>query len=273
MIRLVTDSTCDIPAELIARHNILVVPAIVSLGEQSYRDGIELSRTEFYERLPTLTALPHTAAPAIGEFQAAYAQCGDADILSIHMAAQLSGIYNGARLAAEPYGARVTLVDTGQLSMGLGWQVLAAAEAIAAGKTLAETLAAVETTRRRVKVYALLDTLEYLRRGGRASTLTATLSEIFQIKLMVELRESQVIQVAKVRTHRKGLNHLSEAVEALGPLERLAILHAHAPADAEVLAARLAPHSAQPPLIVEATSVIGTHVGPKALGVAAVQSE
>jgi DegV family protein with EDD domain len=273
MLRLVTDSTADLPTELVARHNILVVPAIVLLDGRPYRDGIELSRGEFYERLPTLKQLPQTASPAIGEYEAAYRQCGDADVISLHMAAGLSGIYNAARLAAEPFGPRLTLVDTGQVSMGLGWQVIAAAEAITAGQSLPAVLAAIKSTRRRVKVYALLDTLAYLRRGGRANAITSSIGDILQIKLIVELAESQVIQLVKHRTRSKAIEKLIELAEALGPLERLAILHTQAPAEAEALAARLASRAAQPPLIVEATSVIGTHVGPQALGIAAVKSE
>jgi len=279
-MRLVTDSTADLPAELVERHGIIVVPAVLNLGGRSYRDGIEISRAEFYERLPALRTPPTTAAPAVGEFEAAYAQCGEAEIVSIHIAGQLSGVYNAARLGAEALGKRVTVIDSGQTSMGLGWQVLAAAEAIAAGKPLPEVLAAVESARRRVKVYALLDTIEYLRRGGRASALSAAMSELLQIKLMIELSEGVVSQVTRLRTRHKAVEKLVELTEALGPLERLAVLHAHCPDDAHALAARLAsfgyaqdrPRAAQPPLVVEATSIIGTHVGPKALGIAAVKA-
>ncbi len=271
-IRLVTDSTCDLPSDLVARHGILVVPAVLNVEGKSYRDGIDISRAEFYARLPGLKTLPSTAAPAAGEFEAAYRRCGDADILSIHLASQLSGLFNAARIAAEPFGARITLVDSGQVSVGIGWQVLAAAEAIAAGKLLAEVMATLESVRRRVKLFALLDTIEFLRRGGRASAFAATLGELLQIKPMLEVTEGKLIQLAKPRTRGKGVEKLVELVEALGPLERLAVMYANTPAEAQSLANRMASRALQPPLIVEATTVIGTHTGPGALGVAVVKA-
>jgi DegV family protein with EDD domain len=181
-------------------------------------------------------------------------------------------MFNTARLGAEASGARVTLVDSGNVSMALGWQVLAAAEAIASRKPLAEVVAAVESTRRRVKLFALLDTIEFLRRGGRASAFAATVGELLQIKPMLEVAEGSLIQLAKPRTHAKGVEKLVELVQALGPLERLAVMYATTPAEAKSLADRLAPLSPRPPLVVEATTVIGTHAGPGALGVAAVKA-
>ena len=271
-IRLVTDSTCDLPADLVARYGILVVPTVLNVEGNSYRDGIDISRAEFYARLPGWKALPSTAAPAAGEFEAAYQQCGDADILSIHLASQFSGLFNAARIAAEPFGTRITLVDSGQVSMGLGWQVLAAVEAIAAGKLFAEVMAALESVRRRVKLFALLDTIEFLRRGGRASAFAATLGELLQIKPMLEVAEGKLIQLGKPRTRGKGVEKLVERVEALGPLERLAVMYANTPVEAQSLADRLAPCTAHSPLVVEATTVIGTHTGPGALGLAAVKA-
>ena len=271
-VRLVTDSTCDLPPDLVLRYGILVVPAVLNMEGKSYRDGVDISRADYYARLPGLKALPTTAAPAAGEFEAVYRECGDAEVVSIHLASQLSAMFNTARLGAEASGARVTLVDSGNVSMALGWQVLAAAEAIAAGKPLAEVVAAVESTRQRVKLFALLDTIEFLRRGGRASAFAATVGELLQIKPMLEVAEGSLIQLAKPRTHGKGVEKLVELVQALGPLERLAVMYATTPAEARSLADRLAPLSPQPPLVVEATTVIGTHAGPGALGVAAVKA-
>jgi DegV family protein with EDD domain len=271
-VRLVTDSTCDLPPDLVLRYGILVVPAVLNMEGKSYRDGVDISRADYYARLPGLKALPTTAAPAAGEFEAVYRECGDAEVVSIHLASQLSAMFNTARLGAEASGARVTLVDSGNVSMALGWQVLAAAEAVAAGKPLAEVVAAVESTRKRVKLFALLDTIEFLRRGGRASAFAATVGELLQIKPMLEVAEGSLIQLAKPRTHAKGLEKLVELVQALGPLERLAVMYATTPAEARSLADRLAPLSPRPPLVVEATTVIGTHAGPGALGVAAVKA-
>ncbi|MGH2522092.1 MAG: DegV family protein [Anaerolineales bacterium] len=271
-IHIVTDSTCDIPPELAERYRIHVVPSILNVEGRSYRDGAEISRLEFYARLPGLKSQPTTAAPASGEFESLYRQLGEGEIISIHLAAQLSAMFNAARLGADASGARVTLVDSGQVSMGLGWQVLAAAEAAAAGRPLAEVLATVESVRRRVRVFAVLDTLEYLRRSGRASAVTAVFGQLLQIKPIVEVAEGKVLPVARLRTHAKALEKLIEMVEALGPLERLAVFHTTSPDEVRVLAGRLAPRSAQPPLVGEITAVIGTHSGPGTLGVAGVRA-
>jgi DegV family protein with EDD domain len=271
-IRIVTDSTCDLPPEFVLRYGILVVPAVLNMEGKSYRDGMDLSRADYYVRLPGLKTLPTTAAPAAGEFEAVFRECGDADIVCVTLASKLSGIYNAARLGAESSGARVTLIDSGNVSMALGWQALAAAEAAAAGKPLAEVVAAVHSARERVKLYALLDTIEFLRRGGRASAFTATVGELLQIKPLIEVADGGILSLAKPRTHGKGIEKLIELVQALGRLERVAVLYDTTPADAHALAERLASFAAHPPLIVEATTVIGTHAGPGALGVAVVKA-
>jgi DegV family protein with EDD domain len=271
-IRLVTDSASDLPPELAERYGVIVVPAVLVVAGQALRDGVDISRTDFYDRLPGWKDLPTTAAPATGAFEAAYQQCGDAQILSFHIASQFSGLFNAARLAAEAFGRQVHLVDSGQVSMGLGWQVVAAAEAVAASRSVQEVLAAAESVRARLRLFALLDTVEYLRRGGRASPLAASLSALLQIKPLLEVVEGRLVPLARLRTHGKAIEKLVELVEALGPLERLAVLHAHSLEAARQLAERLAARAAQPPLVVEATTVIGTHAGPGALGVAAVRA-
>jgi DegV family protein with EDD domain len=129
---------------------------------------------------------------------------------------------------------------------------------------------AITRTRQRIKLYAVLDTLDYLRRSGRANAVVALLGEVLQIKPLVELSGGEVKLMARQRTFGKALDQLAETVKRLGPLERLAILHAHNPEAAHALAQRLAPHCAQPPLVTEIAAVIGTHVGPGAVGVAVV---
>lgn len=258
------------PAALVAQHRLVVVPSLLNFDGRAYRDGIDLSRAEFYQRLPHLRPPPTTAAPSAGEFEAAYRQCGDAPIVSIHLAASFSAIFNTARLGAEPFGAQVTLVDSGSLSMGIGWQVLAAAEAAERGATAAEVVAAAHSVGQRLRLMAVLDTVEYLRRGGRASAITAGLSALLQIKPLLEVAHGQVSSLARLRTRAKAREGLVSRIEALGPLERLAVLHVAAADDAQALAERLAARATHPPLVVEATAVIGTHVGPGTLAVAAI---
>jgi len=272
-VRVVTDSNSDVPAELVARYQIVVVPSILNIDGKSYQDGIDISRREFYERLPQLNPLPTTAAPASAAFEAAYRSCGAAEVVAIHLSASFSAIYAAARLGAEPLGDQVSLVDSQQASMGAGWQVLAAAEAAEAGGTREEVLQAVRSIQARVRLYAALDTIEYLRRGGRASLLSARLGDLLQIKPLLEVRAGEVSVPARVRTRQKAREEIDARVEALGPLARLAVLHTNNPDDAAAMAQRLAARVQQPPVIVEATAVIGTHVGPGAIGLAAVMVE
>ncbi len=269
-IRVVADSNCDLPPELVARYNILIIPSLLILAGQPLRDGVDIPRAEFYRRLPQLKPLPTTAAPAAGAFEAAFRSCGDDPIVCLTVAAAFSAIYSAARLGAEPFGEQVSLVDSGQISMALGWQVLAAAEAAHAGAPLAEVLARVKAVQKCVRLYAALDTLEYLRRGGRASLVSALVGELLQIKPILEVKAGQAVILARVRTQSKARAELAARVEALGPLARLAVLHTACEDRARALAARLAPRTAEPPLITEATAVLGTHVGPGALAVVPV---
>ncbi len=271
-VHIVTDSTCDLPPDLVARYGIQVVPAVVNIGERSFRDGLDLSRTDFYRQLPSLNPLPTTAAPSAGAFTEAYQRCGAGDIVAITLASKLSAMYNAARLGAEALPGRVTLIDSAQVSMGLGWQVLAAAEAAAAGRALSDVVAAVQSVQQRVALVAALDTIEYLRRGGRASALSALVGQVLQIKLLLEVRDGQVVPIERLRTAPRARQGVLDRIRALGPLQRAAVLHVAAPEVAQSLAEQVAPLTAEPPVIVEATSVIGTHAGPGAVGVAAVQA-
>jgi DegV family protein with EDD domain len=275
-IRIITDSTCDLPPDLIQRYGLHVIPIFVTLDNYSYRDGVDLSSSEFYSRLPGLKSLPLTAAPPPNVIEETFQRYDGEDLAAIFLASKFSSLYHTAQQAAQQPGKKrgrqIVVIDSGQLSLGLGWQVLAAAEAAAAGRPLAEVVAAAETARQRIKVYALLDTLEYVRHGGRVSAFAAALGGLLRIKVDVELVDGDVRPLYKLRTRHQAIDKLVELTQALGPLERLAILHAHRLEDAQALAERLAPCAARPPLIVEASGVVVTHVGPDALGVAAVRA-
>lgn len=270
MLAIVTDSTSDLPPHLAAQHAIRIVPTLLIVGEKSYEDGTGFTREEFYNRLPTMTPPPTTAAPSTGTFAQMYADLfaqGAASILSIHAASQLTAIYNAARLAAEPYGDKVQVFDSTSLSMGLGFQALAAAEAAAQGATLAEAVQLVESLRPRVRVIAMLDTLEYLRRSGRVSHLRAMLGEVLRLRIFVDVREGQVIPLERIRTRSKAIEHLGEMLHAFGAVERFAMLHTNAETDARAF---LAQHKPGTDLLVNVTPIIGTHVGPNGLGFAVV---
>jgi len=273
-IKVVTDSTADIPEELAAELEITIVPCNVHFGLETYRDGIELSKEEFYIKLKTSPTLPTTSAPAAGLFEATYRKLASEtdQVLSIHLASALSAIYNSACLGAEAISdVEIVLIDSGQASMGLGWLVIAAAQAAQEGQPLAQIVALVEDMRPRVRLFAALDTLEYLRKGGRVGKAVAVLGTLFNIKPLVEVRDSAVLPLERVRTRRRSIQRLIELVAELGPLEELAVLHSNAPQEAQRLAEEISfLHPLERILIAEVGVIIGTHAGPNGLGVACV---
>ncbi|MBM4421943.1 MAG: DegV family protein [Chloroflexi bacterium] len=270
-INLVTDSTADVPPDLVERHGIRVVPSLVVMGGQSFRDSVDISREEYYRRLAAFDPLPTTAAPAAGEFETVYASLPEGPIVSIHTAATLSGIYNAARLGAEPFGGRVRVIDAGSLSMGVGWPVIAAAEAIAAGLALEAVLEAVASTIRRTVVLALLDTVDNLRRSGRISLLRASIAGVLQIKPLIELAGGALKVIAQNRTRHKAMPEFIAQVKAMGRLERLAVMYTDNASLAADVRDQLAGQCAAPAPILQAAPTIGTHIGPNAVAVAIVK--
>ena len=273
MIAIVTDSTCDLPQATIDELDIRVVPAILVLEGQSFLDGIELTREEFYDRLPDLPTPPTTSAPSSGMLAKAYESAfnrGASHVVSLHVASTLSAIVNAAEIATQSFGDRVTVIDSGQLSLGLGFQVMAAAEAAAAGGDLEMVLEAVRQVQRRVQVVAMLDSLEYLRRGGRVSFIKASLGSMLRMRIFVELHDGRINFLEQVRTRGKALARLWEIIVSLGRVERFALLHAAAESDALELMDRLRPDLPEGTFLVNVNTVIGTHVGPGAVGFAAL---
>ena len=273
-IGIVTDSTCDLPAETIARYGILVAPLYINAGEESYLDGIDISREEFYRRLPAFNVHPTTAVPSPQKFTALYhalADEGAAQILSIHISAALSAVVNVARTAAqETTAAAVTVLDSQQLSLGTGFLVETAARMAEAGASLAEILPALRDQARRSHVFAVLDTLEFIKRSGRMNKYLAGIGALLQIKPILTMQDGKPGS-EKVRTRERAARRLIEMLEAIGPLERIAIVHTHAAervAELRSLAAHLLP--AEPVLSADITPVIGAHLGPGAVGFAAV---
>ncbi len=272
-ISIVTDSTADIPAELVENYQIEVIPNLIIIDGASLQDGAEISRQEFYDRLPWLNPPPTTATASSGVYHEIYDRVlrkGARYILSIHPPSSLSGILNAASVAAQSFGEKVRVLDSGQLSLGLGFQVLAASEAVRQGASLENVLRLLEDIRSRVRLIAMLDTLEYVRRSGRVSWARARLGNLFQIKPFIELREGAVLSLGESRTRKKGIQRLKEFLTKLGSLERLAILHSNAEPDARQFLEELQLSLPVPPLVINVTTVIGNHVGPNGLGFAAV---
>jgi DegV family protein with EDD domain len=272
-VYILTDSTSDIPSEAASRLHITVVPAYVQIGDHSYPDGEELDRETFYAHLPKWANLPTTSVPPIDAFASAYRRLGAEtdEVIAIVVSTTLSGMYNIAQRAVEDApGLTVHVVDSEQVSLGLGWMVIAAAEAAAKGAGVQEILALVEDMKPRMRVYAALDTMEFLRRSGRVGWARAMAAQILRIKPIVEVARGKVKNLGLVRTREKAIARLEELTRAIGPLERLAILHSDAP-DIEVLYRRLQGLCSPDNLITSlTTTIIGAHVGPRGLGIAAV---
>jgi DegV family protein with EDD domain len=216
---------------------------------------------------------PTTATASSGTYQQLYAQLfnqGASHIISIHVAGQLSGILNAASTAAQAFGSSVHVLDGKQISLGLGFQVLAAAESSLKGLSLEAILDYIEDIRRRVRVVAMLDTLEYVRRSGRVSWARAQLGNLLRVKPFLEVRDGEVLRIGEARTRHKGIERLKQLAQGLGALERFAMLHTNAEDEARQILEEINPDLNTSPLVVNVTTVIGTHVGPNGLGFAAV---
>jgi DegV family protein with EDD domain len=277
-IRIVTDSTCDLPEDLAQRHGITTIPLYVNFGTRSYLDGIELSRREFYEMLPDSDTFPTTAVPGSTAFTTAYEELaaqGATEIISIHIAATLSATCDVARKAAEETKSiPVTVFDPGQGTLGTGLVVLAAVEAAAEGKSVPDIVSLLEDMAARTHSYAALDTVEFLRRSGRLTSIQYGLSTILDIKPLIMMHSGE-LGSERVRTGQGCLDRMIELVKDLGPLEQLALVHTNAPKKAETLyqGARDLFSKDEAPLSVEVTPIIGAHVGPNAVGMVAVAAQ
>jgi len=278
---IVTDSTADIPAAEAERLGIQVVPAVVVMDGKALREGIDITRSQLYERIPDLTRLPTTAAPSSGTFEEAYHRLFDrgvSEILSIHISSKLSGMTNAAMVAAQKFRGKVHLFDSEQVSLGLGFQVMAAAEAALRGATAVQLLQFLDQIKPRAQLIAMVDRLENLRRSGRISWLRAELGSLLQIRLVVTVAEGTVRKLSEVRTRARGLLHLVKVARSWGVMERLAVLHVGAENEARGLLEHLAAlpglealFGAGAPWLVEATPVIGIHTGQGAVGLAGIR--
>jgi DegV family protein with EDD domain len=243
---------------------------------KEYIDGKDITREEFYKRLPSLQTQPTTAAPSIGDFSTRYDSLlrrGCDHILSIHAASALTSILNIACQAADDFPGRVTCIDSTSLSLGLGFQVLAAVEAADLG--LQSALDAIKSAHKRLQVFAALDTMEYLKRSGRVPATVAMLGSLLSIKPLIELANGEVKAVGAVRTTSQANERMAKFLLDGEELERLAILHTGAEGRAREFLNNLMQQASQSVprdiLMVNVTTVIGTHVGPNGLGFAAIR--
>ncbi len=272
MIAVVTDSSCDLPLD-VARHFVIeVVPLTVRLGDRSLLDGRDLSPDVFWRELQASNVLPETAAPSAGQFQEAFwsLQRGGADgIVAVCISSRLSATYQAAMIAADRVDIPVQVVDSEAVSMALGFQVLEAARAARQGDSLDAVVAAAKASTFKVGMLATLDTLEFLRRGGRIGKAQAVVGGLLDIRPILSLENGVIASAGRSRTRRGALEEIADRVVRLLPdLAEIAVLHGAAD-DLESLLILFSEHIPRDDLMVANIGpVVGTHTGPGAIGVA-----
>lgn len=272
-VRIVTDSTADLSPQLAKEHGITIVPVYVRFGHENYRDGIDISREEFYERLATTRVHPTTSQPTPDDFAQVYRKLSrEADnIVSIHVTSKLSGTYNSAlqgKSLAETK-SDIRIIDSESVTMGLGMITLVAARLATAGESLQHVTDEVKRAISTTHLMGVFDTLKYLMMGGRIGKATALLGSVLKVKPILTMRDGELHPVGNVRTRSKGIERLSEFVKNAFGIQELAIVHATTPDEARGLRDRLSS-------LVDASRLhiaglgpaLGVHGGPGTLAVA-----
>lgn len=272
-VKIVTDSTADIPKTMAQQLGIEVVPLKVRFGEEEFLDGVNLTPDEFYRRLTSGNVLPVTSQPSVGEFVEAYRRAGEGSdgIVSIHVSSLVSGTIQAAAQAKEQADSQgpIEVVDSYQASMGLGMAVLAAARRAADGGDFESVLQTARDAVGKCECFALLDTLEYLEKGGRIGKARAIMATLLKIKPMIILREGVVHELGKERTRKRAIARLGTVAREFAPIEELAVVYSGEPASAAALAEELGnllPEGREP-ILTQFGPVIGTYTGPGALGI------
>ena len=274
-VAVVTDSTAYMPPNLLEQNGIYVVPNLVNWGTQTYRDGVDIQSKEFFERLKKDPVLPTTAVASIGEFRDVYARAAQEaeGVVGVHLSAKLSGTYSTAVQAANMLaGTRVEVIDSNATAMAMGFVVLAAARAAPAGKPFDEVVKIARETIPYVGVVFTVETLEFLRRGGRIGGAQAFMGSLLDMKPILDLRDGRVEPIERVRTKRKAVNRVMDIIveraSGKSPV-RLATLHANAPEEAAALLEKCKQRlGAVEAIMCEVSPTVATHAGPGTVGLA-----
>jgi DegV family protein with EDD domain len=276
-IKIVTDSTCDLPQHVIQELGITVVPLFINIGDIGFLDGVEITRRDFYTNLPNYEVHPTTGTPGTDAFNRAYttlASEGAAEILSIHISKSLSATVEVAQTAAREFvQAPVTVRDSAQLSLGTGFQVELAGRMAIEGKSMEEILVALDDITPRTFVAASLDTLDYLRRSGRMNAFMTGLGSLLQLKPILTMKNG-LPDSERVRTAAKAENRLVQMLEEYQPIERFALVHTNAPEEADAFHSRIVELIPDRDVYsMDITPVIGAHLGPGAVGFALISKK
>lgn len=270
-VKIVTDSTSDLPEDIAEKLGVTVVPLSVFFGEQAYKDGVEITREQFFARLTSGKDVhPHTSQPSIEDFVAVYKELAGQghEIVSVHVSDKMSGTMNSARLAqAELPDAKITLVDTGLAALALGLVVKFTAEAAAAGKSFDEVVAAAKEASGKTRCYFVPATLEFLQKGGRIGKAGAIVGGLLSIKPILAVIDGEVHSFTKVRTESKAVAKLREIASEDGPYAEVGIIHEGQSESAAALLAHLESLSDKPVVSGQIGAVVGVHTGPGAIGI------
>ena len=284
-VKVVTDSTSDLPKELAQLWDITVIPCYVNFDDDVYKDGVDMGPEEFYRRLVSSPNLPTTSQPSVHDFLEVYQELTEQGhaIVSIHVSAKLSGTVNSATQAKQALGStrssgadesgRIEILDSGMASMGLGLLTLLAARLIKDESPLDQVVDEVHACLPKTHCYFLVDTLEYLRKGGRIGKASAFLGSLLNIKPILMIKDGEAHPVERVRTREKGVLRLVEIMRSLAPAQHLAILHSTTPDEAEALKKRLSDLVPEEEIIMSRFGpAVGRYVGPGVLAVGMMSS-
>lgn len=278
-IAVVTDSTSDLPHELAQLHGISVVPLNVHFGNDAYRDGVDIQPEEFYARLQSEKIFPTTSAPSAGTFMELYRSLAKShdSIISLHLSSKVSATYTAAMQAAEEVkseGITVETVDTLQASMALGLVAIEVAKAAADGASLSEAVAKAHSLSSRATFTGLVETLEYLQKGGRIGKAQALLGSLLRIKPILALVDGEAHGIERARTRSRGIARIKSLVAEAAPLEALCVLHTTDLELANEIAEDLRKYAPDgKPLVARLGPVVGTYLGPGMLGFGMIRAE
>ncbi|MEX1102624.1 MAG: DegV family protein [Dehalococcoidia bacterium] len=277
-VRVVTDSTCDLPREIVRDLEITVVQLTVAFGDEAFRDGVDIDGPAFYERLIQAKELPRTSQPSTETFRDAYLQVADDanEVVSIHVSSRLSGTINAASIAREElsHQLHIDIIDSYNVSLGLGAVVVEAAHAARAGASMEEVGRVARGAMNRVKWYAFLDTLEYLQRGGRIGRARALAGSLLSIKPILHAEDGEIAPFERIRTRGRAVERLYDLAMEDAMVKRLYVASADNDDEAEAFVERLRPRMPHTDFVVaQFGPVIGVYTGPNALGFCMVHRE